>query len=179
MFEDDNTKYLDLMKPYYHEPGIDSIFWEVNPKSRIMMLSNLYRFNTTCLRVLGNYIHPMTNYPKGYLALNKTMDYEPEIKEEKEQPVDTLKIHYFEEFIHLAQNKGVSLVCCVSPSYKATADDNKYESIKSLCKHYHVPFLYYGAEPEIFDNKVFFQDRTHMNDIGARLFTSKLVSTLK
>ena len=176
IFEDDNMKYLDLMKPYYDEKGIDSIFWSVEPKTRIMMLSNIYRYNTTCLRVIGNYIHPMNNYPKGYSALHKTMDYEPEIKEEKEQAVDTLKIHYFEEFIRLAQNKGVSLVCCVSPSYKAPVDDIKYQSIKSLCKQYQVPFLYYGSDPDISCEKIYFQDRTHLNDRGARLFTSKLLS---
>lgn len=178
MYEDDNMKYLDLMKPFYYENGIDSIFWSVEPKTRIMMLSNLYRYNTTCLRLFGNYIHPMTNFQKGYLALNKTMDYEPEIKEEKEQAVDTLKIHYFEQFIRLAQDKGVSLVCCVSPSYKASTNDGKYKPVKELCEQYQVPYLYAGADPEISDNKAFFQDRTHMNDKGARLYTSKLVSRM-
>lgn len=176
MFEDDNMKYLDLMKPFYYEKGIDSIFWSVEPKTRIMMLSNLYRYNTTCLRVIGNYVHPMTNYPKGYLPLHKTMDYEPEIKEEQCKVVDTLKIHYFEEFIRLARNKGISLVCCVSPSYKAPADDNKYESIRSLCKQYYVPFLYYGLDPVISRENICFQDRTHMNDEGARIYTGKLMS---
>lgn len=176
IFEDDNMKYLDLMKPYYNEKGIDSIFWSVEPKTRIMMLSNLYRYNTTCLRVIGNFVHPMNNYPKGYLALHKTMNYEPEIKEEKEQSVDTLKIHYFEEFIRLAQDKGISLVCCVSPSYKAPADDNKYQSIKSLCEQYQVPFIYYGSDPDISGEKIYFQDRTHMNDEGARIYTGKLMS---
>lgn len=176
MDEDDNMKYLDLMKPYYFEKGIDSIFWSVEPKTRIMMLSNLYRYNTTCLRVLGNYIHPMNNYPKGYLPLHKTMDYEPENKEESEKAVDTLKIHFFEEFIRLAQNKGVSLACCVSPSYKASTNDEKYKPIKLLCKQYQVPFLYFGAEQTITSKQSFFQDRKHLNDRGARLYTSLLMS---
>ena len=175
MFEDDNMKYLDLMKPLYYEKGIDSIFWSVEPKTRVMMLSNLYRYNTTCLRVLGNYFHPMTNYPKGYSALHKTMDYEPEIKEE-EKSVDSLKIQYFESFIRLAQNNNISLICCVSPSYKAPIDDSKYAPIKHLCEQYHVPFLYDGASSEITCNRSYFQDRTHMNDKGARLWTSKLMS---
>lgn len=179
MHKDDNMKYLDLMKPYYHEPGIDSIFWTVNPKSRIMMLSNLYRFNTTCLRVIGNYIHPMNSYPKGYLALYKTMNYEPEIKEDHKKAVDTLKIHYFEEFIKLANYNKILLVCCSSPYYKAPSDDNNYQPIKQLCERYDVPFLYFGAESEISSNKLFFSDRTHMNDDGARLYTSKVISAIK
>lgn len=179
MYEDDNMKYLDLMKPYYYENGIDSIFWAVELRTRVMMLSNLYRYNTTCLRVIGNFIYPMNNYPKGYSALNKTMDYEPEIKEEKEQAVDTLKIHYFEEFIRLAQNKDILLVCCVSPFYKAPNDDSKSEPIKQLCKLYQVPFLYYGAEPDITNDRFLFQDRTHLNDKGARLYTSRLISWIR
>ena len=180
MYEDDNMKYLDLMKPYYDEPGIDTIFWTVNPKSRIMMLSNLYRYNTTCLRIFGAYVHPTTNYPKGYSALTKTMDYEPEIKtEENKKTVDTLKLHYFEEFIQLTKNKNIELVCCSSPYYKAPLVDSNYEPIIQLCKKNNVPFLYYGACSGISDEKDLFQDRTHMNDTGARLFTSKLISFIK
>ena len=178
MYEDDNMKYLDLMKPYYYEPGIDSIFWEVNPKSRIMMLSNLYRFNTTCLRVVGNYIHPMNNYSKGYSAIYKTMEYEPEYNDEV-RVEDTLKIHYFEEFIKLTRNKGIKLICCSSPYYKAPSNDYNYQPIKQLCERYDVPFYYFGADPDISQNKSFFSDRTHMNDNGARLYTSKLISVIK
>lgn len=179
IYEDDNMKYLDLMKPYYYENGIDSIFWSVEPKTRIMMLSNLYRYNTTCLRVIGNYIHPMSNYPKGYSALHKTMDYEPEVKEEKTKTVDSLKIHYFERFIHLTQNKGISLVCCISPSYKASTDDNRFQPVKQLCEQYNVPFYYYGAMSDISNTKTYFQDRTHLNDKGASLYTGVLMSKIK
>lgn len=179
MYEDDNMKYLDLMKPYYYELGIDTIFWTVNPKTKYMMLSNLYRYNTTCLRVFGNFIHPMTSYPKGYLALNKTMDYEPEIKPIEPKPIDTLKNYYFEQFIQLAQEKNIMLVCCASPSYKDPIDDLKYESVKKLCIKHSIPFLYYCADSEISFNKAFFQDRTHLNDVGARLYTSKLMTYIK
>ena len=105
MYEDDNMKYLDLMKPFYYENGIDSIFWSVEPKTRIMMLSNLYRYNTTCLRVLGNFIHPMTNYPKGYLALYGIMDYEPDIKSYEPTAIDNFKVQCFEHFIQLVKGK--------------------------------------------------------------------------
>ncbi len=179
MYEDDNMKYVDLMKPYYYEPGIDSIFWSVNPRTKYMMLSNLYRYNTTCLRIFGNYIHPMLDYPKGYLPLNTVMDYEPELKKIRNANVDSLKIQYFEQFIRLAYEYNIILLCCVSPSYKASFDDTYYNPIKSLCLQYDVPFFYYAADPDISFNKYLFQDRTHLNDKGARLFTAKLVSMIK
>lgn len=177
MYEDDNMKYLDLMKPYYYENGIDSIFWAVEPRTRVMMLSNLYRYNTTCLRVIGNFIHPMNNYPKGYLALHKTMNYEPEIKENKKtkRVVDSLKIQYFERFINLTKTCGITLICCGSPSYKA--DNNGfYMPVIQLCNQHDITFLYYGDAPSISNEKSYFSDRTHMNDKGARLYTSILMS---
>lgn len=180
MYEDDNMKYVDLMKPYYYEPGIDSIFWSVNPKSKYMMLSNLYRYNTTCLRVLGNYIHPMNSYPKGYMALNNTMDYEPQkLKKEKQYVVDTLKLHYFEEFIKMSLNKNIELVCCVSPSYKAPLDDKHYDPAKQICKKYDVPFHYYAADSCISFDKLYFVDKVHMNHTGAGKYTNELVNWIK
>lgn len=178
MYEDDNMKYLDLMKPYYYENGIDSIFWAVEPRTRVMMLSNLYRYNTTCLRVIGNYIHPMNNYPKGYCASYKTMDYEPEVKEEEQRVVDTLKMYYFEKFIKLVKRKNITLICCISPSYKAPVDDSHYNSIKQLCEKYDVPFLYCGAAINISYDKSYFGDKIHMNYIGANKYTSELMSWL-
>lgn len=181
MYEDDNMKYLDLLKPYYHEPGIDSIFWAVNSKSRFMMMSNLYRFNTTCLRVIGNFLHPMASYPKGYCALYKTMeDFEcrSDSTDENGETEDSLKLHYFEEFIRLALSRDIFMICCVSPSYKSEPDDSKYNPIKLLCSQYGIPFLYNEAEPSIAFDKSFFQDRTHMNDLGARKYTNFMISSI-
>lgn len=179
MDEDDNMKYLDLMKPFYYEKGIDSIFWSVEPKTRIMMLSSLYRYNTTCLRVIGNFIHPLANYPKGYLALHKTMDYEPEIHDEINIKVDSLKLCFFNDFIHLAQKNSIELVFCVSPYYKAPIDDDRFRPIKQICQQNNVTWLYWGSDSEIAFDKSNFQDRKHLNDKGARLYSSKLMYWIK
>lgn len=179
IYEDDNVKYLDLLKPYYHELGIDSIFWRVNPKSRYMMLSNFYRFNTTCLRIAGGYMRPTSDYPKGYSALYNTMNYEPEPIADKELKVDELKLEFFEDFIKLSKCKGISLLCCVSPYYKAPSDDRQYVPVKQLCKKYGVPFLYLGADTDISKKRELFQDRTHLNDTGARYYTQKLIMSYK
>lgn len=181
MYEDDNMKYLDLMKPFYHEPGIDSIFWSVEPKTRYLMLSNLYRYNTTCLRVLGNYVYPITDYPKGYLPLNKTMNYEPESENNigKELLIDSLKIRYFECFINLAKLKSIDLICCVSPIYKDMNGIGYYDPIKRLCVANNIPFLNYCEDSELCNNKAYFQDKKHLNDSGARVFSLKLVSRIK
>lgn len=179
MYEDDNFKYLDILKPFYYEPGIDSLFWKVEPKTRVMMLSNLYRYNTTCLRVIGNFVHPMVNYPKGYSALHRTMEYEPEITFKKAGTVDSVKLGFFEKFLKCANERGISMVCCVSPSYKPQIDTAYYAPVKELCDRYNIVFLDDMSDSEISSNKEYFQDSRHLNDTGARLFTSKLAKFIK
>ena len=178
LYEDDNMKYLDLLKPYYYESGIDSIFWSVEPKTRLMMCSNFYRYNTTCIRVLGDYLHPMQTSSDGFVPLYKVMDYEPEINEANDRAVDSLKISFFGEFIHLAQKSGIQLVCCVSPSYLGMPLDIKYLPVKNLCDRYGVPFIYDEDDEVISINKQFFSDRTHLNKNGAEMYTKRLMKEI-
>lgn len=71
------------------------------------------------------------------------------------------------------------MICCVSPIYKGSQSDSYYESIKNLCEGYGVPYVYDGADYDISVEKNFFSDRTHMNDIGARYYTSKVITWIK
>lgn len=180
IYEDDNAKYLDLMKPFYWEFGIDSIFWTISPKSQIMMFSNLYRFNTTCLRVVGNYIHPMTNYSKGYCPLNGQMNYEPSLgNTENHANEDSLKIFYFQSFMQMCKEYGIKLICFSSPSYKFNAECNYYEPIEKLCSEYDVLFYNYSADDQISSNKIYFKDRSHLNNKGAVHYTREVVRVIK
>lgn len=180
--KDDNTKYLDLLKAYYDEPGIDTIFWTVEPKTRLMMHSNLYRYNTQCLRMIGNYLHSMGNYPKGYAALHRIMDYEPEIKSNCSKEIldtDEIKIRYFEQFVKFARSNGIELICCVSPYYYTNAHTTYCEPIIKLCNDYNVPFYNLGKNSQFSHNKQLFQDQSHLNDIGAHLYTEFVVKLMR
>lgn len=179
--EDDDSKYLDLLKPYYYESGVDSVFWAIEPKTRVMMLSNLYRFNTTCLRIVGNYLHPTANTPGGYSPLSKTMDYEPEVvvSDRTIPMVDSLKLSFFESFIQLCQRQGTQLVCYVSPTYKACSNEDYYYPIMHICEKCGIPFYYMEAESDISNDRSLFQNKTHMNDKGARIYTQKVVELVR
>ena len=178
IYKNDNMKYLDLLKPYYFEKGIDSIFWKVEPKTKYMMQSGLYRYNTTCLRIIGDYIMPSAERNSGYSPLFGIMDYEPVYNREVGE-IDSLKLYFFEKFIQLARDKHISLVCCVSPIYKSYYERSCYQSVMDLCMKYDVPFLYMSDDEELSWNKEYFQDRIHMNDNGAREYTQKLMAHIK
>ena len=52
LFTNDNCKYLAPLRPYYQYPGVDSLFWDINPSERWKMMSNSYRFNSKFLSIL-------------------------------------------------------------------------------------------------------------------------------
>ena len=107
------------------------------------------------------------------------MDYEPVIQDSEIKRVDSLKLQCFELFIQLAKRRGIQLICCVSPTYRAQPGDDYYMPVKTLCQHYNVPFLYNAASSSISCNKSLFQDRTHLNHVGAAMYTSELVLWIK
>lgn len=178
LFADDNMKYLDLLKPYYNESGIDSLFWSVEPKTRIMMCSNLYRYNTSFLRIFGNFIYPIVYGSKGYSPLYKIMDYEPVIKDYEQMPVDTLKLFYFNKFVETSKRHNIKLICCISPLYKAPVI-NRYEPLKNICENNDILFLDFNTDTVLINNRNLYQDRAHLNEDGAQIYTSKLVEELK
>lgn len=179
LYQDDNMKYLDLLKPFYYEHGIDSIFWKVEPKTRLMMCSSLYRYNTTCFRVLGNYLKEDTQYEKGYYALNGSMKKEPKTKGRKIGNLDSLKISYFEKFLQLTNKKNILVICIGSPYYDASVDDGYYLPIKDVCDKYNVSFLDYTELTSVKRNRSLFKDRVHLNNAGARIFTVEIVKEIK
>ena len=65
LLENDNHKYLRNLRYYYDDPGVDSIFWRVDPLERLKMLSNCYRYNYQWLQLISDNIHPMGATTRG------------------------------------------------------------------------------------------------------------------
>ena len=83
------------------------------------------------------------------------------------------------KFIEKAQGQGVPLVISASPRYGVSPVNHYNDPIKSICKEYNVPFLDYYAEDAIVNNKEYFHDANHLNNIGADVFSTLFVSDLK
>lgn len=180
IYQDDNEKYLDLLKPYYFEPGIDEVFWTIEPQNRLLMYSNLYRFNSNCLSILGNYLYPLAYYPSGYAPHFFTMEEPKTVNMKlKSANIDTLKLSFFEKFIALAKDKNIKMVCCISPFYKSTGDAISYSSLQKIMLREEIPLFNFSHIPEISENYRLFKDQSHMNNEGAQLYTSILVSKIK
>lgn len=77
--EQDNRKYLDKLKPfYYSNPEIDSVFWSVDKKERLKMISHSYQYNSNWLAIIGDCIYPIYQAGEnGFLPLYGSMKSRP------------------------------------------------------------------------------------------------------
>lgn len=171
----DNTKYLDLLRPYYDEDGISSIFQDVDSMEHWKMYSRLYQYNSKLLGLVSDYVHPIYQLDRGYWPIHHVMNYEPKFsKKNNDYEIDPLKVEYIHKFISLARQHNVNLVFAVSPTYfgKLRAEDNSV--IKELLEEEDVVFLDYYYDSVICSSREYWKDGTHMNDKGTRLFSGKL-----
>ncbi len=179
-YKDDNIKYLNNLKEFYKEPGIKDIFLDVNKTERLKMISSLYRYNSKFLQLLTDYVHPVVTSQKGYVGIHQTMKHEPKVtKEESQREIDSLKINYIKKFIEICKEKDIILYFCVSPVYNSKESESDYQLIKEICRNNNIIFFDYHWDAEISTDKIYFSDRTHMNDDGAKQYTIKLCRAIK
>lgn len=96
--------------------------------------------------------------------------------------LNTSSILNFENFLKECKNLNIKIIFVYSPEYIEGQKfiENKYEIIKlynDLSKKYSIPF-YNFSNAKICFNKSYFYNATHMNKIGAELFSSQLADTL-
>ena len=174
MYEDDNTKYLGTLKAYYDRSGIPDIFQDVDPAERLKMKSRLYRYNSNLLGLAGDYVHPLQQFEKGYWPLQNVMDYEPEKPQTEDYQVDSLKLRYLKKFITLARSHGATLVFTASPTYWGEQMGSYYAPVETIFEAEGIPFINYIYDPEICGSKEYWSDATHLNDVGADLYSRQL-----
>ena len=179
LVEDDKHKYLGSLRCFYGEPAVDSIFWDVDAKERLKMLSSCYRYNSTWIQLFSDNIHPLRSDDKGYRPMDKEMLYEPQISKSAPKDIlyDSLKLVYLEKLVIACQEKDTKLIFAVSPCYGQT-DDIIYRPLKDLCARYNVPLLSHYCDPEFVHDKSLFYDSSHMNRKGATRYTQMLVSEI-
>ncbi len=176
---DDNSKYLGWLRKFYDEPGIKDIVCSVSKSEGLKNISYLYRYNTRCIATLADFIHPVRSYVKGYSPIEGILNYDPKQNNYDERVADSLKLNYLSKLIDEAKERGVMIVFLASPQYDTYEGNSYYHPVESLCEQKKVPFWNYFYCPVLSGNKLFFQDREHLNKEGSTIFTNMIVDRLK
>jgi len=180
IYDLDDLRDLDGLKPYCTDSCIRKIISDVSPMENVKLVSHLYRYNTKILQILHDEVSGGPEPVKGYRPLEGSMDYTPmpfRVQYKGKQP-DSLKLEYDKKLILSAKAKGVHLFFAISPRYQATSNED-YLPLVRLCKRYDVPVLNHYCDKDIVSDKTLFKDPMHLNSTGADKYTEKIIREVK
>jgi hypothetical protein len=171
----DNITPLTVV--YGHYPNIDNIIRKIKPNtSRSINLLNTYKYNSIIHKVLiNNHETAFPNY--GYVPLFGIKKDGLEVKQSDNTDVviDEYKLHLLQQLVLECQEKGVRIIGVTTPRYGIDGHIEKQIPI-DFCKKVGIPYLDYRETT--FDAS-HFVDNSHLNDNGAKWFSSELAFDLK
>lgn len=176
---------LDRYAPHYGEVAqIDSMYILNGWKERVKLMSKTYKYNSKLVQMIKcNYIPSPEN--KGYEALNGVMHIAEEQKVSDIMPstsysypnIEDRKLLYLQKLIDDCKTNNIELVMCFSPCYGQTTSASIC-MIEQLATENNVTFLNYGSDVH-FQKPEYFQDASHLNDNGAKMYSMEISRVLK
>lgn len=174
--DDNNRRYLQLLKPYFHENDIPEIFQSLGWQERVKNYSGIYRYNTDFLNVFKNYItkSPISQYR--YAPIDGEMKEYSKSKKESSSKVDSLKMYYLDKFAQEATGLGIKVIFVYSPKY-GTGVEETSDIIGQISLKYGLEFLDYHND-STFQKFEYFKEPMHLNDRGAKIFTETIIKKI-
>ena len=173
---------LSVLMPYYENNK--EIGYIIKLKSRFEALkiySKTYRFNSMLASIIkGSFYQKNTNKYNGFKPLLGQIDPEIIYSDNVKQSslyVNKDKILILEEFFRLCKKNNIELHVVYSPVFEklSSTHDESLELIKSLSDKYSFEFIDFSADNEFLGKNHLFKHRDHLNNIGANMFTKKLM----
>ena len=175
---------LDRYAPHYGEfAEIDSLFAFNGWKEQMKLMSKAYKYNSKLVQTIKcNYI-PWPE-DRGYEALTGVMEIENGgmiadiLSPTSDIPnIEERKLVYIQKFIDDCKANNIKLVMCYSPYYGHNIPKSIL-IIEELAEKNDVDFLNYGNDMR-FQNPKYFQDASHLNDLGAKEYSKAISCILK
>ncbi len=174
----------DILRPYYNMgyTSIDEHLESYSGSKRILLHSNLIRYNTIWIRVILYMFFDKSIYPQnGFmpkevpltLAQQKIMSYCATPSKEKLETI--------ERIIKKCKTKGINIVICFPPTLQIFPQKPIpcVEAVEQICKKNNSYCItnydcqYYQERPELFFDDV------HLNINGAKLYSKDFANQLK
>lgn len=176
----DNMAYIDRLKPFCGDRLIKDYVSSIFPLERIKLNSQLYRYNYKFLEMIFDCLKGKGDDNRGYFPLYGQIRPEAiKTKKMKDITIDNQKIHYLDQLAKECKESNTKLVFVISPTFNRISNFDEYlVPIEKIAEKYDVQlFSYYDS---IFSsNQECFKDSEHLNDEGARAYTSELISRIQ
>lgn len=185
---DDMDDPLESLYPYYDSnTWVNKTIKEELPFTEYARLnSSIYQYNSIVHRIVSRYRGRnsfMDETIKGYLPLKpKTLRKELQLMPERISSVrlsDT-KVERFRQTLARAKGKGVKMIVVDSPKFKKR-DKNNLSAVKmqELCQRYGAMYFDNSQLTYFLDHPELFNDATHMNDDGAKIYTELFLKQIQ
>lgn len=180
LLEDDNTRYLGFLRPFYDNDTIKRICVDVSPSERFKNLSMLYRFNSRWVDIIAQRVSRDSSLARDYTwaPLHGRLNAEPPHNaESSEKSYDSLKKKYLQRLIECCTSKGINLYFVASPNCGNT-DDEVFSPLKELAAANVIPVLNHSIDTTFTRHPELFNDRDHLNQRGATLLTKMVIQEI-
>ncbi|GAA4448739.1 hypothetical protein [Rurimicrobium arvi] len=142
------------------------------------------------IRLIKDRLHPERNVPdrrKGFYGRDMHWDRNVDQVLDTLQPYvvhpDSISLHRFRSFIESCRADNIPLIFVHTPVHPVGQQKVKNREAmialyRRFSKEYAIPFLDYASDT-MCSNKQYFMNSTHLNALGASVFTRKLISDLE
>lgn len=175
---------LSSLLPYYEtRPEMRPIIEMKSSWEKIKLLSSIYPFNSSIFTIaVGNTkFNKSRNVAfKGYVPLSKKWNMP--ILKDNDPPnyeIDSAEVSAYKSFIMDCTNSKVKLYVIYSPYFIKFSDKGKSISFaEEIAKNNKIEFLNYANDSNFISNPSLFADPSHLNEIGAKKFSSLIVNDI-
>jgi hypothetical protein len=189
---DVNTSELDVNKSSYDSLAVlnpyvkkHPVLWETlilrSPFEKIKHFSGIYPYNSLLGRIImGNLRFKTRDISiNGFTAQKGVWNDSLEEIEYDEKRLDINKINAFNKFLYDSKKRGITVYVVLSPMFRKIVNySTSIKYIREECARQDVPFISYQNNNYFFDKGLFF-DPSHLNYIGADIFSSDISNLLK
>jgi hypothetical protein len=178
MYRKSDYEGLASLLPYYRDhPELRDIIELRSPFEKYKMYSAVYPFNSQLVRIIfRNLSKTPETYQKGYLPLFHKMN-ETKANNALIEPtgeIDKNKINALNDIAIYCKKKNIKLAFVCSPVFSNSKEIFGSKIIEEITQAEQSHYLDFSTD-SVFDNHPeYFQDNIHLNDEGAKLFSTIL-----
>lgn len=179
----DNVKFLAPVKKFFPDDAVKDAVKRIDEMECWKLYSGMYRYNSSILQLISDYFPPCDDSNRGYKPINSVMQSAPEGKvpefgKNYNMEWDSVKKESFQELVGICKQKGITLICAISPFYGADTSEN-YMPFMNYCTENRIPVIDSYSYDVINSKLNFYADTSHLNEEGAEIYTSYVCTLLK
>lgn len=180
----DYDNLISLLPFYKLHPEIRDLIYLRSSVEKIKLFSEIYPFNSELISVILNNIRFLKkhyNIRKGYIPIHGILNGASvnEYYSEANGLIDVNKINALKDIAAICKMKNIVLIFICSPIYRNDSNIKNSQEIKKIADAYQSQFWDFENDSVFTKHPEYFEDITHLNDTGAKIFSKKVAERIE